>query len=324
VNGSLPSSPLEPPQPIEEVIRPGSVVAGSPSVLREWLVPGGLFVATLFSTTFAGLFYAGSDVNPLRAILIAASHPSILLLGLPFSLTLIGILLAHEMGHFLACRFYGIRCTPPFFIPFPVTFAGTLGAFIRIKSPFLDRKALFDVGAAGPIAGFIFVLPALAVGIYHSRLIPKGSFGGYSFGEPLLFRWLGKIILGYSPASQDMIAHPIAMAAWFGLLVTCLNLFPIWQLDGGHIAYALLGRERHRRLSILATAALILVSFLGWPLPSYLLFGVLLLIVEYRTRFYHPPTLCDECSPGPARIAVGVLALVILLVCFTPVPISLT
>lgn len=315
---------MEPPQSIEEVIRSRPAVAENPSTLREWAIPAILFVATFFSTTFAGLFYAGSEVNPLTAILIAVTHPSILLLGLPFSLTLIGILLAHEMGHFLACRFYGIRCTPPFFIPFPVTFAGTLGAFIRIKSPFLDRKALFDVGAAGPIAGFVFVLPALAVGIYYSRLIPKGSFGGYSFGEPLLFRWVGKLILGYSPASQDMIAHPIAMAAWFGLLVTCLNLFPIWQLDGGHIAYAVLGRERHRRLSILGTAALILVSFLGWPLPSYLLFGVLLLLVGYRTRFYHPPTLCDECSLGSARIAVGVVALVILLVCFTPVPISLT
>jgi len=313
---------MDPPQPTIQEVQVCPAVTGRVSAAREWFLPAILFAATFFSTTFAGLFYAGSDGNPLTLILVAAAHPSILLLGLPFSLTLITILLAHEMGHFLACRFYGIKCTPPFFIPFPVAFAGTLGAFIRIKSPFRDRRALFDVGAAGPIAGFVFVLPALAVGISYSRLIPKGSFEGYSFGEPLLFRWMGKLILGYSPASQDMIAHPIAMAAWFGLLVTCLNLFPIWQLDGGHIAYALLGRERHRRLSILGAFALILVSFLGWPLPSYLLFGVLLLIVGYRSRFYHPPTFYDECSLGSGRIFVGILTLVILLICFTPVPIS--
>jgi len=292
--------------------------------MREWLLPAILFAATLLSTTFAGLFYAGSDANPLTVILVAAAHPSILLLGFPFSVTLITILLAHEMGHFLACRYYGIRCTPPFFVPFPFAFAGTLGAFIRIKSPFRDRRALFDVGVAGPLAGFVFVLPALVVGISYSRLIPKGSFAGYSFGEPLLFRWVGKLVLGYSPASQDMIAHPIAIAAWFGLLVTCLNLFPIWQLDGGHIAYAVLGRERHRRLSILGAFALILVSFLGWPLPSYLLFGVLLLIIGFRSRFYHPPTLYDEGSLGTARVLIGILALAILLICFTPVPISIS
>lgn len=323
MNGSLPSSPLDPPQPIGEEPRvyPGRVRRYSAT--REWFLPGILFAATLLSTTFAGLFFARGDVDPLAVILVAAVHPSILLLGLPFSLTLITILLAHEMGHFLACRYYGIKCTPPFFIPFPFTFAGTLGAFIRIKAPFRDRRALFDVGVAGPIAGFVFVLPALVVGIYYSRLIPKGSFSGLSFGEPLLFRWVGRLVLGYSPASQDMMAHPIAIAAWFGLLVTCLNLFPIWQLDGGHIAYAILGRERHRRLSIVAALALMAVSFLGWP-PSYLFFAVLLLAFGYRSRFYHPSTLYDERSLGSGRVAVGVLALLILLVCFTPVPVSIT
>ncbi len=324
MNGSLPSSPLEPQQTIGEKARVHPGRDGKASGAREWLLPGVLFAATLLSTTFAGILYAGSDANPLAVILVAIAHPSILLLGLPFSLTLITILLAHEMGHFVACRYYGIRCTPPFFVPFPFAFAGTLGAFIRIKSPFRDRRALFDVGVAGPIAGFVFVLPALVVGISYSRLIPKGSFAGYSFGEPLLFRWVGKLVLGYSPASQDMIAHPIAIAAWFGLLVTCLNLFPIWQLDGGHIAYAVLGRERHRRLSIVAALALIAVSFLGWPLPSYLLFAVLLLVVGHRSRFYHPPTLYDESGLGSGRVAVGLLALLMLLVCFTPVPVSVT
>jgi membrane-associated protease RseP (regulator of RpoE activity) len=324
VNGSLPSSPPDPPHPVgeEALIRP--VDSARVPARREWFLPAILFSVTFLSATFAGLFYTGGDADPLTLILVAAIHPSILLLGLPFSLTLITILLAHEMGHFLACRYYGIRCTPPFFLPFPFGFAGTLGAFIRIKSPFRDRKTLFDVGVAGPIAGFVFVLPALVVGIHYSHLIPKGSFAGYSFGEPLLFRWVGKLVLGYSPASQDMVAHPIAIAAWFGLLVTCINLFPIWQLDGGHIAYAVLGREPQRRLSIFAAIALILVGFLGGPRLSYQLFGVLLLIIGFRSRFYHPPTLYDEYRLGSARIAIGILALVILIICFTPVPVSIS
>jgi membrane-associated protease RseP (regulator of RpoE activity) len=291
---------------------------------REWILPSILFAATLLSTTFAGLFYI-ADVGFGTLLVTAFLHPTILLLGLPFSLTLITILLAHELGHYFACRYYGIRCTPPFFIPLPVSIAGTLGAFIRIKSPFQHKRALFDVGVAGPLAGFAFALPALFLGIGLSRIIPKGNLpGAINFGEPLLFRWVGKLVLGYSPASQDMLAHPIAMAAWFGLLATCLNLFPIWQLDGGHISYAVFGRRVQRKISIFAAGALVLISFLGWPLPSYLVFGAILLIFGLRFRFYHPPTLFDEEEIGPIRLAIAILALLILLVSFTPVPISIS
>ncbi len=266
---------------------------------------------------------ATGDAGFIRTAFFAAAHPSVLLYGLPFSLTFLGILLAHELGHFFACRYYGIRCTPPYFIPVPISIAGTLGAFIRIKSHFQHKRALFDVGVAGPLAGFMFVLPALVIGIAHSRLIQKGAVtGGISFGEPLIFRWVGKLVLGYSPATQDMIAHPMAMAAWFGLLATCLNLFPIWQLDGGHIAYALLGSGLQRRISKYATAALILVSFVGWPFPSYLLFGLLLLGLGLRFRFYHPPTLYDAEGVGTGRLIIGILAMIVLIVSFTPVPIS--
>ena len=128
--------------------------------------------------------------------------------------------------------------------------AGTLGAFIRIRSPFPNKKALFDVGVAGPLAGFIVTLPVLFFGIAHSRLLPITAVPeGINFGEPLIFRWIGALVLGYSPDKQVMIAHPAAMAAWFGLLATSLNLFPIWQLDGGHIAYALFGRTMQKRVS---------------------------------------------------------------------------
>jgi membrane-associated protease RseP (regulator of RpoE activity) len=258
-------------------------------------------------------------------LFVAGAHPRILLYGLPFSFTFLSILLSHELGHFFACRYYGIRCTPPYFIPVPISFAGTLGAFIRIKSPFQNKRALFDVGIAGPLAGFAFAIPSLIVGIANSRLVPKGAVqGGMYFGEPLLFRWIGKFILGYTPQSQDMMAHPIAMAAWFGLLATSLNLFPIWQLDGGHIAYAILGRETQKKLSIVGVFALIAVSFVGWPIPSYLVFGLLLLILGMRYRFYHPPTLYDADGVGTIRVVLALLALTILIVSFTPVPVSVS
>lgn len=288
---------------------------------KAWLLSAFLFVLTFLSTTYAGIFYATGDANWLRMMLLIFSHPSVLLLGLPFSLTFMVILLAHELGHFMACRYYGIRCTPPFFIPLPISLVGTLGAFIRIKSPFQNRRALFDVGVAGPLAGFAFVLPSLAIGIAASELVPRGNLqGALSFGEPLLFRMLGRLIVGYTPATQDMIAHPIAIAAWFGLLVTALNLLPIWQLDGGHITYAIFGRSGQRRISIAATCGLLLVSLLGWPFPAYLLFGVLLLIFGARFRFYHPPTLFDGEALGSRRLALGLFALAILVLCFTPVP----
>ncbi len=306
---------------------PSSEVSGQPApTWREWILPAFLFVATFLSTTFAGLMYTEHGDSRFYVVVLSALYdPSILLHGLPFSFTFLTILLAHELGHFFACRHYHVRCTPPFFIPVPISIVGTLGAFIRIKSPFQNKRALFDVGVAGPLAGFVFLLPALIIGIANSRLIPKGSVeGGYSFGEPLIFQWVASVVLGYSPNSQDMIAHPIAMAAWFGLLATCLNLLPIWQLDGGHVAYAIMGRDAQRKLSVIVTVALILVSFVGWPIPSYLVFGLLLFLLGLRFRFYHPPTLADDERVGTVRVALALLSLVILIVSFTPVPFAVT
>jgi membrane-associated protease RseP (regulator of RpoE activity) len=219
-----------------------------------------------------------------------------------------------------------MRCTPPFFIPVPISLIGTLGAFIKIKSPFKNKRALFDVGIAGPLAGFALTIPTLWIGISLSKLIPKGSFppGGLSFGEPLIFRLFGTLLLGYMPGKQDIVAHPIAMAAWVGLLATSLNLLPIWQLDGGHIAYAVLDRSRQKMVSMFSIALLLILSFCGWPTPSYLLFGVLLLIFGMRARFYHPHTLLDEEELGPGRTFLGLLALLILIASFIPIPISIT
>jgi len=190
----------------------------------------------------------------------------------------------------------------------------------------MHRRSLFDVGIAGPLAGFLFVIPTLVIGIANSELIDKGTLdsGFYAFGEPFLFQWIGGVILGYSPESHDIIAHPIAMAGWFGLLVTSLNLLPIWQLDGGHIAYAVFGREPQKKISIVSTIALVLVSFVGWPLPAYLLFGVILLVLGARFRFYHPPTVYDSEQIGPARLWLSLMALLILVASFTLTPFYLT
>jgi membrane-associated protease RseP (regulator of RpoE activity) len=293
---------------------------------RDWIVSGTLLFLTFISTTFTWLFYNASDIRFLEFLRTLTIRPGLIVYGLSFSIPLISILLAHELGHFFACRYYGMRCTPPYFIPAPISIAGTLGAFIKIKSQFLNRRALFDIGVAGPLAGFIFAIPALWIGISHSQLIPKGSLGtgALIFGEPIVFRLFGALALGYSPHTHDMIAHPIAMAAWVGILATSLNLLPIWQLDGGHICYAILGRSLQKKISIISVILLILLSLLSLPIPAYLLFALLLLIIGLRLRFYHPPTLMEEEKLGSKRFCVGLLALLILIVCFTPVPISIS
>ena len=185
---------------------------------------------------------------------------------------------------------------------------------------------MFDIGIAGPLAGFSIALPVLWIGIGRSQLIQKGILGsgGLVFGEPLIFRYIADIVLGYSPVHQDLIAHPIAMAGWFGLLATSLNLLPIWQLDGGHITYAIFGRLHQRKISLIALLALILASFVGWPTPSYLFFALALLIFGARFHFYPPATLRDDMELGSGRISLGILAIFIFILCFTPVPIALT
>jgi len=270
------------------------------------------------------MFYSFGDIGFTRALMMLARDPGIILYGLAFSIPLISILLAHELGHYFACKYYGMSCTPPFFIPVPIPITGTLGAFIRIKSAFLNKRALFDVGVSGPLAGFCLTVPFLCIGIGMSKLVPKGTFppGGISFGEPLIFRFVGALLLGYSPVSQDMIPHPIAMAAWIGLLATSLNLLPVWQLDGGHITYAILGRARQKLLTIVGIAFMVLLSLWQWPTPSYLLFAMMLLFFGWRSRFDHPRTLFEEEPLGEGRIAVGLVALLIFIASFIPVPIS--
>lgn len=322
-----------------EVFSAVRLSAPGPRRRGEYLLGLSLLVLTFLTTSIAGaLFYlefraqAGHGVSaalirsigshPISFLLGNGLNPSFLAMGLPFSLALIAILLAHEMGHYLACRYYRIDSTLPYFIPIPpvVSFIGTLGAFIKIRAPFPGRRALFDVAVAGPIAGFVVAVPALWFGAKLSGFIPWPAPADeyLVFGEPLLFKWIFSAAMPEVPAGHTLNLHPIAWAAWFGLLATFLNLLPVGQLDGGHIAYALLGQRGHRVISRAVLIGLAGLSLLALPLPLYLVLCVVILMLGLN----HPRTLNDQEGLGGGRRAVGLLALLIFVLCFMPVPVS--
>lgn len=290
---------------------------------RSLAVAFALFVVTLISTLAVGaqfaLAYAANRVPSLDDFFSSyvkfLREPRMLAAGIPFAATLMGILLAHELGHFFMCRRYHILATYPYFIPAP-TLIGTFGAFIRIRSPIVNRKALFDVGISGPIAGFVLAVPAMAFAILHSKIVPgiNAASAPIMFGVPLLQRMLTALLRpGVSPA--NLLLHPIARAAWVGLFATSLNLLPGGQLDGGHILYTF-ASESHRRFTIGVALALIPLAFFwfGW-----ILWSVLLLAIGFR----HPP-LMDRWEPlDSARRIYAALGLAMFVLCFMPVPIVL-
>lgn len=265
-----------------------------------------LFLATLLTTTLAGSFQAG--VNPL-------TDPRLLARGLPFSVTLMGILLVHEMGHFVTSRWHGVEATPPYFIPGPPFLIGTFGAFIRMRTP-TNRRALFDVGAAGPWAGFVVAIPAVLYGLAHSQVRPLAApeVGGVALGNSAVFALLSRLALGVSPQDATIILHPVALAGWFGLFVTFLNLLPVGQLDGGHVVYALLGR-RHRWVARLSLVTILVLAFLGWK--GWVLWAVLIFMIGLD----HPPTL-DDRPLDPWRRAAAWLTIALFFATFMAVPIQ--
>jgi len=250
------------------------------------------------------------------------SDPIFYVRGLWYSLSILAILGCHEMGHYLACVRYGVTATRPYFLPVPPFpfITGTLGAFIRMRSRIPNRVALFDIAVAGPIAGFVVAVPLLFIGLWMSRIdrLPENSSMLMELGEPLMFKVAAWTIWGDVGSSHTIHLHPMAFAAWFGLLATALNLFPMSQLDGGHIAYAVFGR-RSTVITFMTLFAAIGLTFVssGWVVWTALMIGLILLVGPH-----HPPTLDDEVPLGRGRLLLAATALVMLIVCFTPVPIG--
>lgn len=291
-----------------------------------------LFLITLVTTFISGFFQGGSITS-----------------GISFSAALIFILGTHEMGHFLYGRKYGVDITPPYFIPAPpyISPIGTFGAFIKIKSPISTKRALFDIGIAGPIAGIFAAIPVIIVGIKLSSVVAAGSKpldNGLTLGSPLIFSLISDSIIGKIPEGYDLLLHPVAFAGWIGLFVTALNLIPAGQLDGGHIMYSIFSKKWHQRTSVMIILVLLffglgtqsiiqyfqsylegtalynykdILNFEGWA--GWLMWAVLLTFMGTK----HPPTMYDEIQLDGKRKLLSVVALFIFIGCFTPMPIRI-
>lgn len=271
---------------------------------RELFIALGLLLLTAGTTTLAG--------------------------GAVYAATLLAILLCHEFGHYLMCRRYRVRASLPLFIPFPpvlpipgvglaqVSPFGTMGALILMRASIRNRRVLYDIGIAGPLAGAVPALVALAWGLAHSTLIDLDEFqgAGIRFGDSLIVKAMTHLYFPQITAHQDVVLHPVAFAGWAGLFVTALNLLPVGQLDGGHILYGLLG-SRAVRVSVLVLVALGLTAI--WY-PGWWVWLVLLFVIGYR----HPRTIDEDAPIGAARVALGILALILFVLCFVPRPISFT
>ncbi|HAM51345.1 MAG TPA: hypothetical protein DCP92_11890 [Nitrospiraceae bacterium] len=293
-----------------------------------------LFALTFFFTLVAGANFKGVDIT---------KNPSLIFKGLDFSLTLMTILLGHELAHYLSARKHHIEATLPYFIPVPplIPTIGTLGAFIKMRSPITTRRALIDVGASGPIAGFLLSVVVAVIGLSYSSVVPaneaKTSLG---LGDSLLFSLLIRLVIGVPPESHEILLHPVAFAGWLGFFVTSLNLIPIGQLDGGHIAYAFLGK-RHRLLSRILVVILLIMGFVAIlqilgdvvkvSLPyeishlvqkfpdlwaGWAFWGAIMLVLGIK----HPPVMYWEIPLDRRRRFAGVIAFIIFVITFTPSP----
>src|SRR5262245_41125441 len=311
---------------------------------REWKLHGILFALTVITAMLAGALLVAPEPDvvepPLRTVIdyllyvplgylnsVAAllqeiiHHPSLLLQGFAFASSLLSILFAHEMGHYLVCRYYGVDATLPYFIPAPPLFiAGTFGAFIKIRSPIPSRRALFDIGLGGPLAGFIVAIPVSIIGLLATQPGLGFPAHGIVFNDPLVFRLTANILrlplYPYSPI------NPYYMAAWICLLVTSLNLMPVGQLDGGHGTFAVFGPTVHRIVGRIAFATVVVLALLGFwwhGSPSGFLYAVLLGVM---LRVRHPQPATME-SLGLKRVLIAIVTLLVFVLCFVPFPITI-
>ena len=304
-----------------EIIGPDGVPVGAvrpspPPPQRIWLHLLLLGLTLVTTTVFGALAFA--DVPPEArggSLLALITQPAFVRAGLSFSLPLLLILLAHEMGHYLACRHHRLDATLPYFLPVPFGI-GTFGAFIRIRGPLRSKRELLDVGAAGPLAGFVVALPVLVAGIALSQptaVLPET--GVLIFGEPLAFKLLARLIHPELAAGGDLYLHPTGFAAWFGLFATALNLLPFGQLDGGHVTYALFGRLQR----VLSWPLLVVLVALGFQWTGWWLWAVIALVMGVRH-----PWMPDQAVPlDPRRRLIGWACLALFALCFTPEPIKI-
>ncbi|HXU36772.1 MAG TPA: site-2 protease family protein [Blastocatellia bacterium] len=314
-------------QPITSPVRTREIELSAPRLLLHSV----LLITTAICTTLTGAAAAvpaqDSLFGPILAVLseTAAGNLNPLIKGLVFTFTLLTILGAHEFGHYFACRHYGIRATLPFFIPAPplLTPFGTFGAVIKIKEPIRSRRALFDIGIAGPLAGFAFALPAACIGLIFAKAAPASdiaaaaSSGGLQFNDPLLFIVISKLL----GLPKWIEWNPVYWAAWATVLVTALNLFPVGQLDGGHVLYAILGKRIHKwtsRIVAFSCAGLAAFSLVVHQPPVYLLWTFVLL---FLMKVGHPEVIEEE-PLGKARIVLAIMSAVVFLLCFMPFPIT--
>ena len=313
---------------------------------REWRLHGGLFLLTVITTTLAGMMFVIPELPPYEpplsgwldyalyiprgyfhtigdVIRLGVAQPHLFAQSAKFSAALLAILFSHEMGHYLACRYYKVSATLPYFIPAPPLFlTGTFGAFIKIRSAIPSRRALFDIGLAGPLAGFVVALPISVIGVLTmGPAVPPAEGGAIFFNDPLLFRLLAKFFS--VPLDPNSLPTPYYMAAWIGLLVTSLNLMPVGQLDGGHGTFAIFGQRAHRiiaRIAFAATAILAVLGFWWHHSPSGFLYTVLLAVM---LRVPHPaPAVLEPL--GTKRALIAILTLLVFILCFWPFPITIT
>jgi membrane-associated protease RseP (regulator of RpoE activity) len=267
-----------------------------------------LFLMTVLTTLLAGAYQEGGD--PLR-------HPRDLIKGIPFSFTLMTILFVHEMGHYVTSKWYGVRTTLPYFIPGPwppFGLIGTFGAFIRMKTPILRKNALLDIGAAGPIAGFVVALLATGIGLHSSKIVKMEQSGALlRLGDPIIFslltHWVGKS----PPEGYDIVLNSVAFAGWIGFFVTSLNLLPIGQLDGGHIAYALLGKKQ-RYVSVGMVVLLLLLG--AWQWEGWYVWAILSVLLGVQ----HPPIIDEAVPLDFMHWLVGWISLLLFILTFIPMP----
>lgn len=313
--------------------------------IGSWRLQAGLLLLTIVTTTLAGVGFTATEVvtaePPLSSLLDyllyiplvyyqfvvtlfrdLLAHPALFGEGVAFSASLLAILFSHEMGHYLACRYYKVEATLPYFIPAPPMFlAGTFGAFIKIRSPIPSRRALFDIGLAGPLAGFVVAIPLSIVGVLTvgPPALPQDHL--IYFNDPLLFRLIAK--LAGIPLDPNSPTNPYYMAAWIGLLVTSLNLMPVGQLDGGHGIFAVFGPRAHRvvgRVAFITVAVLAVLGFWLHNSPSGFLYAVL---VGIMMKVPHPtPGVMEPL--GTKRIVLAIVTLIVFVLCFLPFPITIT